>query len=226
MKTSPPPWLERIGQRHQSDSSTDIALDDPQRVIWVGTGALDLFLKRTSVRGLERRPFARIEAGASAWGIRLNDGWTLVGSPLSGSELHEAQRSQLLELLKDEFSGIEVERQLTRWLEHVNGFKLLQSFPGKSQTLRFGMSLQAESGTALVPQLPLLWLQLNAGSVDYPGGKRQDAPVCLALTPNAWVLTGDSASGLAMSSQELALADGLERALDDTLQCKIGRAHV
>ena len=212
-----PDWLAVLGARPIDDTAHGaIILDDPARVLWVADGALDVFLARDFDGSAEQRPYARIEAGGSAWAMALTEGWRLRAAPLPGTTLYEVRRNALLARIGREGAD-EAERQLAAWLRIAHEFRLSDAFPRRSLVLRPGVAVVCETGAALVPQTHLVWVRLDAGSASLPGAVRIDAPATVGITDNTWLEAGIGLAGTTRSSAQLAAAGELTAAVDATL---------
>jgi len=199
------------GRLLELGANKTLSLADPDRVLLVYKGRLDVFVAEyANGEPVGARHFLlRAETGDLLCGLPVSErGLGLVVSPLPNSQAISVSRKRLQKVVEDlEYRGVLV-RQLETWLQRLNEAIFVADAPRDYKTIEAGQSLCCQPGDVVRVRKQVLWVQPVSGHVDWCG--RADTPVSqhpVLLSETVWLQANEDTCLQTHTTDSLMEAD-------------------
>ena len=172
-------WLLRL--RHQEGRPIEVGgdrpilLDDPDSVLVVSSGKVDVFSTQADVGQTmgPRRHLCRIETGQALFGMdlgRATEGFRILAVGVADTVLLELSRPKLVELTKDPAYAERVAALLAGWVANMSVAVAGQHLPPQeSRTLVPGSEIALDAHDTVRAQKGTVWVRHLEGSSRFLG---------------------------------------------------------
>jgi NHLM bacteriocin system ABC transporter ATP-binding protein len=220
-------WLLRLrsqeGQPIEVGGDRPILLDDPDSVLVVSSGRVDVFSTQADVGQTmgPRRHLCRIETGQALFGMdlgRATEEFRILAVGVADTVLLELRRQKLVELAKDPAYAERVAALLAGWVANMSVAVAGQHLPPQeSRTLAPGSEIALDPHDTVRAQKGTVWVRHLEGSSRLLGDP--DLPLIsgdgfFPLSDPAWLESSGGTTLLGINTESYVAQDELWSALD------------
>jgi NHLM bacteriocin system ABC transporter ATP-binding protein len=213
-------WLLRLrfqeGRPIEVGGDKPISLDDPDSVLVVSSGKVDVFSTQADVGQTmgPRRHLCRIETGQALFGMdpgRATEGFRILAVGVADTVLLELRRAKLVELAKDPAYAERVAALLAGWVANMSVAVAGQHLPPQeSRTLAAGPEIALDAHETIRAQKGTVWVRHLEGSSRLLGDP--DLPPIrgdglFPLSDPAWLESNGETTLLGMDTESYVAQD-------------------
>jgi NHLM bacteriocin system ABC transporter ATP-binding protein len=213
-------WLLRLrfqeGRPIEVGGDKPISLDDPDSVLVVSSGKVDVFSTQADVGQTmgPRRHLCRIETGQALFGMdpgRATEGFRILAVGVADTVLLELRRAKLVELAKDPAYAERVAALLAGWVANMSVAVAGQHLPPQeSRTLAAGPEIALDAHETIRAQKGTVWVRHLEGSSRLLGNP--DLPPIrgdglFPLSDPAWLESNGGTTLLGMDTESYVAQD-------------------
>ena len=220
-------WVLRLrsqeGRPIEVGGDRPILLDDPDSVLVVSSGKVDVFSTQADVGQTmgPRRHLCRIETGQALFGMDLahaTEGFRILAVGVADTVLLELRRQKLVELTKDPAYAERVAALLAGWVANMSVAVAEQHLPPQeSRTMVPGSEITLDAHDTVRSQKGTVWVRHLEGSSRLLGDP--DLPLIsgdslFPLSDPAWLESSGGTTLLGMDTESYVAQDESWSALD------------
>jgi NHLM bacteriocin system ABC transporter ATP-binding protein len=220
-------WVLRLrsqeGRPIEVGGDRPILLDDPDSVLVVSSGKVDVFSTQADVGQTmgPRRHLCRIETGQALFGMNLDhatEGFRILAVGVADTVLLELRRQKLVELTKDPAYAERVAALLEGWVANMSVAVAEQHLPPQeSRTMVPGSEIVLDAHDTVRSQKGTVWVRHLEGSSRLLGDP--DLPLIsgdslFPLSDPAWLESSGGTTLLGMDTESYVAQDESWSALD------------
>jgi NHLM bacteriocin system ABC transporter ATP-binding protein len=213
-------WLLRLrfqeGRPIEVGGDKPISLDDPDSVLVVSSGKVDVFSTQADVGQTmgPRRHLCRIETGQALFGMdpgRATEGFRILAVGVADTVLLELRRAKLVELAKDPAYADRVTALVEGWVANMSDAVAGQHLPPQeSRTLAAGPEIALDAHETIRAQKGTVWVRHLEGSSRLLGDP--DLPPIrgdglFPLSDPAWLESNGGTTLLGMDTESYVAQD-------------------
>ena len=213
-------WLLRLrsqeGRPIDVGGDKPISLDDPDSVLVVSSGKVDVFSTQADVGQTmgPRRHLCRIETGQALFGMdpgRATEGFRILAVGVADTALLELRRAKLVELAKDPAYADRVSALVEGWVANMSVAVAGQHLPPQeSRTLAAGPEIALDAHETIRAQKGTVWVRHLEGSSRLLGNP--DLPPIrgdglFPLSDPAWLESNGGTTLLGMDTESYVAQD-------------------